>query len=171
MDLSSFAGTPESCWNTQVSCHNATAVPNTCCFNHPGGRLLLTQFWDTNPSTGPADSWTIHGLWPDNCDGTWEQYCDTSREYTDIRASIHAAGETALLSYMDRYWKDYQGNDETLWKHEWDKHGTCINTLNTDCYSGYSSKEEMVDYFQITIDLCSKYGISFLYGGVTVSVM
>ena len=22
-----------------------------------------TQFWDADPSTGPVDSWTIHGLW------------------------------------------------------------------------------------------------------------
>jgi len=76
-----------------------------------------------------------------------------SREYTDVRASIQAAGETALLSYMDKYWKDYQGNDESLWKHEWDKHGTCIHTLNTECYSRYSSKEEMIDFFHITVDL------------------
>ncbi len=46
-----------------VSCHNSTVYENTCCFNYPGGDLLQTQFWDTNPSTGPADSWTIHGLW------------------------------------------------------------------------------------------------------------
>lgn len=25
--------------------------------------LLQTQFWDTDPSTGPSDAWTIHGLW------------------------------------------------------------------------------------------------------------
>ena len=24
---------------------------------------LQTQFWDADPSTGPVDSWTIHGLW------------------------------------------------------------------------------------------------------------
>ena len=27
------------------------------------GLLLQTQFWDTNPSTGPSNSWTIHGAW------------------------------------------------------------------------------------------------------------
>ena len=46
-----------------LSCHNNTAVADTCCFNAPGGQLLLTQFWDTKPVTGPVDSWTIHGLW------------------------------------------------------------------------------------------------------------
>jgi len=53
-DLSSPAGTPASCSNTQVSCRNTTAVPEACCFNHPGGQLLLTQFWDIHPPTGPG---------------------------------------------------------------------------------------------------------------------
>jgi hypothetical protein len=51
------------CNNPQLSCHNATTVDNLCCFNSPGGSLLQTQFWDTDPATGPEDSWTIHGLW------------------------------------------------------------------------------------------------------------
>lgn len=50
-----------------LSCHNTTAVANTCCFASPGGLLLQTQFWDTLSSgalvTGPADAWTVHGLW------------------------------------------------------------------------------------------------------------
>ncbi len=57
------AGTPPSCPNAELSCNNATAVSNICCFNAPGGQLLLTQFWDTHPVVGPSDSWTIHGLW------------------------------------------------------------------------------------------------------------
>ena len=46
-----------------LSCHNKSAVANTCCFNYPGGLLLQTQFWDSDPATGPADHWTVHGLW------------------------------------------------------------------------------------------------------------
>lgn len=51
------------CNNPQLSCHNTTAVEDLCCFNSPGGSLLQTQFWDTDPATGPEDSWTLHGLW------------------------------------------------------------------------------------------------------------
>jgi hypothetical protein len=43
---------PKSCLNPQLSCHNTAAVADTCCFNAPGGKLLVTQFWDTDPSTG-----------------------------------------------------------------------------------------------------------------------
>jgi ribonuclease T2 len=53
----------QTCPMPQLSCHNETVVENLCCFNAPGGQLLQTQFWDTNPPTGPNDSWTLHGLW------------------------------------------------------------------------------------------------------------
>lgn len=61
---SSLAASAFSCpADTPLSCQNTTVVEDTCCFNAPGGQLLLTQFWDTNPATGPDNSWTIHGLW------------------------------------------------------------------------------------------------------------
>ncbi|GAA5923800.1 ribonuclease T2 [Sporobolomyces koalae] len=136
------------------SCVNGHSPQNVdgCCTNVPGGYLLQTQFWDASPPTGPNNSWTIHGLWPDNCDGTHQQYCDPSREYTDIRGKLQQYGPKDLVPYMDVYWKDYQGNDESFWEHEWDKHGTCISTLNTTCYgSTYTPYEELVGYFERTV--------------------
>lgn len=58
-----FNGLATCSSDTPLSCQNNTAVDDLCCFNYPGGQLLLTQFWDTDPVTGPSDSWTIHGLW------------------------------------------------------------------------------------------------------------
>ena len=57
------------------SCENTTTIGNTCCSPWPGGLVLQTQFWDTYTGLEeegqllPKDSWTIHGLWPDFCDG------------------------------------------------------------------------------------------------------
>ncbi|KAI9172611.1 Ribonuclease T2-like protein [Paramyrothecium foliicola] len=133
-----------------LSCQNTTAYDNTCCFNFPGGQVLLTQFWDTKPSTGPADSWTIHGLWPDNCDGTWEQYCDKNREYFNISA-ILSADAPCTLDYMKVFWKDYQGDDEDFWEHEFNKHGTCMSTLEPACYPNYQPGHEVVDYFKRSV--------------------
>jgi ribonuclease T2 len=160
-----FAGSPLTCTNPQISCQNTTAVANTCCFNAPGGQLLQTQFWDTSPSTGPSNSWTIHGLWPDHCDGTYDSSCDASRAYTNITAILQSYGKTDLLAYMNTYWVDINGNDESFWEHEWSKHGTCISTLKTSCYTGYTAQEEVVDFFQKTVDLfksLDSYTVSFL---------
>lgn len=33
------------------------------------------------------------------------------------------------------------------------KHGTCISTLNPDCYADHTPTEEVVDFFQKTVDL------------------
>jgi len=62
-------------------------------------------------------------------------------------------GKTELLSFMQTYWKDYQGNDETFWEHEWNKHGTCISTFDSSCYANYQAGQDIVDFFQKTVDL------------------
>jgi len=142
-----------SCPNAQLSCHNTTVQTNLCCFNAPGGSLLQTQFWDYSPATGPSNSWTIHGLWPDHCDGTYDANCDDRRAYTNITQILQAASDTATLSYMQTYWKDYQGNDESFWEHEWGKHGTCISTLDPDCYTSYQPTEEVPDFFDRVVSL------------------
>jgi ribonuclease T2 len=54
---------------------------------------------------------------------------------------------------MQTYWKDYKGDDETFWQHEWSKHGTCISTLEPECYTDHKATEEVVDYFQKAVDL------------------
>ncbi len=149
----SLVGQSATCNNKQLSCHNKTVVENLCCFNSPGGSILQTQFWDFNPATGPDDSWTIHGLWPDNCDGTYEQYCDESRQYTNISDILKADGYTDLLSYMNTYWASNTGTAESFWEHEWGKHGTCMSTFDTKCYSDYQPTDEVPDYFQKTVDL------------------
>jgi ribonuclease T2 len=147
----SLAGTPETCTNTQVSCQGSST--NTCCFNTPGGLFQQVQFWDTNPATGPSTSWTIHGLWPNNCDGTYSEDCDESRAYTNITQLLEAAGDTSTLDYMQTYWVSDDESNEAFWDHEWETHGTCVSTLNPDCYTGYTAGEEAVDFFTTAVSL------------------
>ncbi len=54
---------------------------------------------------------------------------------------------------MDTYWVSDDGTDESFWEHEWATHGTCINTLNPSCYTGYTTTEEVPDFFQKAVDL------------------
>ncbi|RYO83420.1 hypothetical protein DL766_002610 [Monosporascus sp. MC13-8B] len=139
--------------NSPLSCQNtATAAVDTCCFNQPGGQLLLTQFWDTDPPTGPMDSWTMHGLWPNNCNGTWEQFCDNSRKYKNITVILESFAPLTL-EFMETYWKDSKENDERFWAHEFNKHGTCVSTLDPKCYDAYKPTQEVADYFTKAVDV------------------
>ena len=90
---------------------------------------------------------------PDHCDGTFDANCDPSRAYTNITAILTAAGQTSLLSYMNTYWISDSGTNEAFWEHEWGKHGTCISTLEPDCYTDYTPQEEVVDFFNKVVSL------------------
>lgn len=129
---------------------------SACCVNKPGGQFLQTQFWDTDPVTGPDNSWTIHGLWPDHCDGGYDEGCDSSREYSDLTSILEENGKSDLADFMKEYWQSNNGSPESLWEHEWSTHGTCVSTLEPDCYSDYKEGKEAADYFQIVVDLFKK---------------
>ena len=88
---SAFGNAPSCPVDSPTSCQNSTVAPDSCCFIYPGGQLLQTQFWDTNPTVGPDDSWTLHGLWfvplfllrcP--CSSSPPYICSTSEHNTEI---------------------------------------------------------------------------------------
>ncbi|KAF9454203.1 ribonuclease T2 [Macrolepiota fuliginosa MF-IS2] len=136
-----------------TSCHNSSAVSDSCCFEYPGGLLMQTQFWDTDPVTGPSNSWTIHGLWPDHCDGTYDSSCDSSRAYTNMSAILNANGASSTLSTIQKYWVDINGDDETFWEHEWAKHGTCMSTFKKTCISSSTPGADATAYIQTVVKL------------------
>ena len=90
---------------------------------------------------------------PDNCDGTFQENCDSKRAYKNISQILESYGQTSLLSFMNEYWKNDDGTDEEFWEHEWATHGTCISTFDTSCYTNYQPQEEVVDFFTRTTDL------------------
>ncbi|KAF8274045.1 base non-specific and adenylic acid preferential ribonuclease [Lactarius quietus] len=137
-----------------VSCSANPPPSDLCCYESPGGLLLQTQFWDTNPSTGPSNSWNIHGLWPDNCDGTYSENCDPSRDYTDITGLLTSQGAGSTLSFMEEYWISDDESNEDFWEHEWVTHGTCYSTLEPSCLpSGSPTGAEAVAFFEQVVAL------------------
>ncbi|KAJ5095373.1 hypothetical protein NUU61_004729 [Penicillium alfredii] len=152
-DHPSSPGKSSTCPLSDISCRTKYHGQDTCCFNHPGGQMMQTQFWDVDPVLGPDDSWTIHGLWPDHCGGGFDQFCDSNRRYSNISLILVDSGRGDLLDYMSEYWKDFRGDDPNLWQHEWNKHGTCVSTLETQCYEDYIPQQEVVDYFDKTVEV------------------
>lgn len=89
---------------------------------------------------------------PDNCDGSYEQYCAPDREYFNITAILNETAPSTL-KYMQEYWKDYKGDDEDFWEHEYNKHGTCMSSLEPRCYPDFEPGQELTDYFTQTVNL------------------
>ncbi|KAN0133304.1 Ribonuclease T2-like protein [Lactarius tabidus] len=141
------------CSDSPPSCSAGPPPSNPCCYE-TAGLLEQTQFWDTNPSTGPRNSWTIHGLWPNDCDGKYPEYCDKSREYKNITRLLESQGASSAVSFMQEYWISNDESPEKFWEHEWAAHGTCYDTLEPSCLpSGSPTGAEAVAFFEQTVAL------------------
>ncbi|KAI0597876.1 ribonuclease T2 family protein [Biscogniauxia sp. FL1348] len=157
---------------------------DTCCTETYGGLVLQTQFWNTYTgleSEGqvlPKDSWTIHGLWPDFCNGSYTQYCDLSRQYdpepspntttgtpsgtpvepwkgASIDEFVKPFAKWDLLAYMNKFWTGQSQRSAVLWAHEFSKHATCFSSFDVECYGpGYNATPhaDVVDFFATVVD-------------------
>ena len=86
--------------------------------------LLATQTWC-------GGAWNIHGLWPQYAGA----YNGTSPEYCEDVSYQEPTG--SLLSSMYQNWNGGScasgTNSNDLWRHEWEKHGSCVKQqLGTD---------------------------------------
>jgi ribonuclease T2 len=100
----------------------------------------------------------VNGYRPDLCDGSYDQFCTAAPQYHNITAIIEASGNSDLMNDMETYWLPNRGTLENFWEHEWNKHGTCINTLSPDCYGdGYVAGQEVVDFFAKAVELFKVY--------------
>jgi ribonuclease T2 len=154
---------------------------DTCCTETFGGLLLSTQFWSTYTGLEdegqllPPQQWTLHGLWPDFCNGSYTQYCDLTRQYDPVPAPntttgtpdgtpvppwtgatigsfVEKFGRYDLLAWMNKYWVNQGGSNDEFWAHEFSKHATCFSTFDVPCYGPkYVEHEEIVDFFDTTI--------------------
>ncbi|KAF3986317.1 hypothetical protein FT663_04932 [Candidozyma haemuli var. vulneris] len=141
----------------------------SCCYEN-FGVIMQTQFWDynkdarNNKRSEAANVFTIHGLWDDLCDGSYNQYCRPELEFADSDSLediiVNDFGRKDLYDVMSKYWVNTDdsnvknGGSETLWEHEYNKHGTCFNTLRPECFSGdYKKHENAIAYFQKTVEV------------------
>ncbi|KAF4785927.1 ribonuclease T2 family protein [Colletotrichum scovillei] len=122
---------------------------NACCHVYPSSRLLLTQYWDdTVHAPGAEEDWTLHGLWPEPCDGSYKAFYGTELQFTNITDILKHYGQDELLALMERYWVAAYGANNNLWANEYNTHASCINTLSSTCYdTAYDTGIQVVDYF------------------------
>lgn len=90
-------------------------------------------------------SWTLHGLWPTDSHGGYPQYCSHKKFNVSKVEDLH--------SQLEKYWPNlfFGQPDDSLWKHEFEKHGTCAANVSL-----FDNEHK---YFQQTILMRLKYDL------------
>lgn len=78
--------------------------------------------------------WSIHGLWPQYNSKTYPSFC------RNVDFSIDKL--KPILDRLNTIWYSTQEPSPEFWKHEWEKHGSCM----------FTDMDEL-QYFEKTIDL------------------
>ena len=71
----------------------------------PGSEFCAIK--DVGPACHSPAGFVVHGLWPQNNNGTWPQFCSQTTAATDLHGNMDITPDLPLL------------------QHEWSKHGTC----------------------------------------------
>jgi len=109
------AGKPVTIDQSWDFLHLAQFWPATSCYVHFGK--------DCSGIPKGVTGWTIHGLWPSRRGSERPQYCNSTLkfDYDQIKG---------LSPMLESRWPSYYTSQPTsLWKHEWEKHGTCAMSL------------------------------------------
>jgi len=118
--------------------------------DQPYSYFLFTKRWPVAeckaegnkcvPDLKPYNRWLIHGLWPEFSNNTWDQYC--------TKVKFNETMVDSLKVQLTKEWPNLlrDQTEDSLWAHEWNKHGTC-------------SKLVQFDYFARTLALQSKYNL------------
>lgn len=99
IDGQALAGSVKGCPNNNtLSCHNSTAIKDTCCTNSPGGLLLQTQFWDTGEAHFSCYTWHICDVHDVFC----AVFCKLYRTIRLLSLSYYSLGP--LIRVMYSHW-------------------------------------------------------------------
>ncbi|XP_053315915.1 ribonuclease T2 [Spea bombifrons] len=112
---------------TVSALHYGSAFHSFLSKQHEWKKLILTHHWPVTvckmekvQCDNLPNYWTLHGLWPDK-----SQMCNNSWHFDFSQIQD-------ILPQMNMYWPDLlHTNKSQLWKHEWQKHGTCAASLES----------------------------------------
>lgn len=130
----------------------ALSPPVSCRY----GLMVLAVQWVKG--YGPSNSFTLHGLWPDKCNGADVTNCRSSG-VSSVQSVVK--GNATLLSRLNTYWPSYNGpsTNAKFWNDEWTKHGTCFTPVDPTCYTPSNASKGVLDYFTLAVGLVQQYDI------------
>ena len=64
------------------------------------------------------DTWSIHGLWPQYDNNKYPTFCK--------KVNFSYEKLEPIISELKMFWYSNKGKNDDFWKHEWQKHGSCM---------------------------------------------
>lgn len=109
------------------------------------------EFCRLNPSKCVSNKiqpfFSIHGLWPQNNNGSYPSFCKPCEEFSLQKIS-------QLKNKLLQYWSDTQKSiDYTFLQHEWEKHGCCSNL-------------SLINYFNQSLELAIKWNFLKVWNSI-----
>jgi ribonuclease I len=81
-----------------------------------------------------TEGWSIHGLWPQYNKNQYPSFC------REVNFDINKL--EPILKDLNEKWYSEDNKNENFWKHEWEKHGSCM----------FIELDEL-EYFEKTLEL------------------
>ena len=96
--------------------------------------------------------WSIHGLWPQTTIEKYPAYCK--------KITFDLNKLSPIIDKLNKYWysetSSHEDPNETFWKHEWEKHGSCMYN-NCDEYDYFNTAIKLFESVKDNDELIKKY--------------
>lgn len=97
--------------------------------------LFSKNFYYLSLIKGKDGEWSIHGLWPQYSNNSYPSFCK--------KVEFDPSKLDSIRKELEEKWHSYEkSKDNDFWKHEWEKHGSCM----------FIEMDEL-DYFKKTLEL------------------
>lgn len=106
-----------------------------------------SQFYYLSLIKEPDNSFSIHGLWPQYSESSYPVYC------RPVEFSLKALDP--IMDKLNKYWYSNRGPNDKFWKHEYEKHGSCMFIPITEL--NYFSKTIQIYEDAIKLNIIKKY--------------
>lgn len=98
--------------------------------------FLFVQLWPTSWFHNTT-YFTIHGIWPQDFNGSWPQYCNSTQ--------FNVTMVDPIKQNLTTFWTDFK-NPEAFWQHEFQKHLSCTVTPYKFFWYGLEFREKLNVY-------------------------
>lgn len=94
------------------------------------------------------ETWSIHGLWPQYSAGSYPTYCK--------KVTFDINKLEPIIDELQNEWYSTEEPNEDFWKHEWEKHGSCMFT-DMDEFTYFNKALTLFNSIKNNPDIIKKY--------------